>query len=333
MNLVSIIVPVYNAREHIKQCLDSILNQTYRNIEIICVDDGSKDDSADIIRQYASKDSRVHYEYKQNGGVSSARNAGLRIANGAYIQFVDSDDAICPDMTDSMVRCLEENNAGLAICGYRLMIHHNTAKVPPAGILSDKDEIIDAIPFLYTNFFLHAPWNKLFRSSYLTHQFDKSISLGEDLIFNLEYLSKIERITMLSQALYIYRDDLTGSLTKKHHPNAFDALRKRIVALEIFCSERATEVLGAISNNLFEEYMTCLHGEVFKSGHSFHETINTLRTWNQSAEVKRYIKGSRNSKALQYLVDRDMMVSLFLYLKVGAIKRSIVEKFYMHRGG
>ena len=331
MNLVSIIVPVYNAREHIKQCLDSILNQTYHNIEVICVDDGSKDDSADIIKQYANKDSRVHYEYKQNGGVSSARNAGLRISNGTYIQFVDSDDEISPDMTDSMVRSLEENDTGLAICGYRLMTNQNMVKIPSTGILSNKDKIIDAIPFLYTNFILQAPWNKLFRASCLTHQFDNTISLGEDLIFVLEYLSKIESVTMLSRALYIYRDDLVGSLTKKYHPNAFEALRKRILALEVFCSEKANEVLSAISNNLFEEYITCLHGEVFRSEHSIPEIINTLRTWNQSAEVKQYIKRSRNNKALQYLIDRDMMITLFLYLKVGAIKRGIVEKFNMHR--
>ncbi len=118
-DLISIIVPVYKVEEYIRECLDSIINQTYTNLEIILVDDGSPDDCGKICDEYAAKDSRIKVIHQQNGGLSAARNAGLDIASGGYIGFVDSDDFIELNMYKELHKCLIENDADMSICGIK----------------------------------------------------------------------------------------------------------------------------------------------------------------------------------------------------------------------
>ena len=116
--LISIIVPVYNQEKYLSRCLDSILDQTYKNLEIICVDDKSTDGSAEIIKHYVQKDSRIVYYRNTGKGVSSARNYGIERANGEYIGFVDSDDFIQPQMYEFMLRAMQENDCEMVACGY-----------------------------------------------------------------------------------------------------------------------------------------------------------------------------------------------------------------------
>lgn len=117
-NLVSIIVPVYKVEEYINECIDSILNQTYAKLEVILVDDGSPDNCPFICDEYARKDSRVRVIHKENGGLSSARNAGIEVAQGDYIQFVDSDDVIDPMMTEILFTNLINTNSDISCCNY-----------------------------------------------------------------------------------------------------------------------------------------------------------------------------------------------------------------------
>ena len=111
--LISIIVPVYNVEKYLEKCVDSIINQTYKNIEIILVDDGSKDNSGKICDIIKEKDERIKVIHKQNGGLSDARNAGLKIAKGTYIGFVDSDDYIAEDMYQTLYSLSKEKNADI----------------------------------------------------------------------------------------------------------------------------------------------------------------------------------------------------------------------------
>ena len=115
-SLVSVIVPVYKVEKYLSKCLDSIVNQTYKNLEIILVDDGSPDNSGKICDEYAQKDSRIKVIHKENGGLSSARNAGLDIATGEYIAFADSDDSVHLDFVEKLYRAIKEENADIACC-------------------------------------------------------------------------------------------------------------------------------------------------------------------------------------------------------------------------
>ena len=115
--LVSVIIPAYNIEDYIGRCLDSIISQTYKNLEIIVVDDGSRDYTGEILDNYAKKDRRIKVIHKENGGVSSARNKGIEAAEGDYIGFIDGDDLIEPGMYKTLVDLLEEENADIAHCG------------------------------------------------------------------------------------------------------------------------------------------------------------------------------------------------------------------------
>lgn len=121
VKLISIIVPVYMAEKYLNRCIESILCQTYKNFELILVDDGSPDTSGDLCDYWAGQDSRVKVIHKENGGASSARNCGLKIAKGKYIAFVDSDDWLEPNMYEQLYKLLEENKAQMAICGMRVV--------------------------------------------------------------------------------------------------------------------------------------------------------------------------------------------------------------------
>ncbi len=118
-DLISVIVPVYNVEDYLRECLDSIISQTYTNLEIILVDDGSPDGSGTICDEYAKKDSRIKVIHQQNSGVSVARNTGLKAVTGDYIGFVDSDDYIEPNMYEELHRCLIENDADMSVCGIK----------------------------------------------------------------------------------------------------------------------------------------------------------------------------------------------------------------------
>ena len=126
--LVSIILPVYNAQNHLARCIGSILNQTYKNIELIILNDGSKDHSLPVCEEFRAKDSRIVLVDKENSGVSDTRNLGLKLAGGEYVQFVDSDDYIDPDFTRHLVEAAEAHHADLVIAPYKMVIPAGATK-------------------------------------------------------------------------------------------------------------------------------------------------------------------------------------------------------------
>ena len=135
--LVSIILPVYNAQNHLARCIGSILNQTYKNIELIILNDGSKDHSLPVCEEFRAKDSRIVLVDKENSGVSDTRNLGLKLAGGEYVQFVDSDDYIAPVYTARLVEAAEKTGADLVISPYTMVIPAGASK--PEQVLEDEE--------------------------------------------------------------------------------------------------------------------------------------------------------------------------------------------------
>ena len=155
--LISIIVPIYNIEKHIVRCLDSILAQTYHNIEVILIDDGSTDNSGKICDQYSSADTRINVFHKQNGGLVSARNLGLESARGDYIGFVDSDDWIEPNMYERMYNNLKNNNSEICICNYIIdtIYHSINIKLPfEFDVLNKQDVLHHILPSLISSEYL-----------------------------------------------------------------------------------------------------------------------------------------------------------------------------------
>lgn len=203
--MISIIVPVYNAKKYLHRCVDSILAQTYRDFELILVDDGSKDSSGTICDDYAARDSRVRVFHKPNGGVSSARNFGLSNARGEWISFVDSDDWVDCNYLEAMLLC---GDADLRICSF--IWEEETESTP---VILKKTQVSDSN---YDSFLLenlnnvsfNIVWGRLFKNSIIKEKgfsFKPNISSGEDTLFMFEYLSCVRSLCVSDIPLYHYR--------------------------------------------------------------------------------------------------------------------------------
>lgn len=215
---ISIIVPVYNAKQTLEKCLDSILNQTYTSIEVILIDDGSTDGSWDICYKYQQKDSRVVAFRQTNKGPADARNRGISESKGEYLQFVDADDFITSNMSFELTKPIKQG-FDLVICGYfqeHYFFKKNffREKKPPRDGGYTKKEFINLF-FLYfnKNGFL---WNKLYKKDLIIHndiKFLSEIKFAEDLLFNLEYLKYCSNIYLVDEPYYYYRFN-ANSLTR-----------------------------------------------------------------------------------------------------------------------
>ena len=220
--LVSVIVPVYKVENYIERCVDSIINQTYKNIEIILVDDGSPDSCGEICDRYAEKDKRIKVVHQENKGLCGARNAGMRVASGEYIGFADSDDWLCEDMYEYLVTNLEKYEADIVSCRYYRVVEgqETKARVGEEDVVMDRDE---AIRELVNRFFLRSTfWNKLFRREVFEgfsfpegRTFEGTVSMH--LLFE-----KADKIVMLKDPKYYYCDNEGSIINTKNITNGIN---------------------------------------------------------------------------------------------------------------
>lgn len=224
---VSIIVPVYNAEIRIKKCIESILKQTYKNIEIILVNDGSNDHSGEICDNFAMNDERIKVLHQKNRGPSVARNKGLQVATGEYVQFVDSDDYIDSAMTEKLIKEIKKETQ-LVLCGYKVIKNEKIVynNIPNVSGVYEKTIFLEFFGELYDNLFINSPCNKLFNNRIIKKNninFPEEINMGEDLLFNIEYLRACDGEISVSQDdsyNYIKHDDY--SLTKIYNKSYFE---------------------------------------------------------------------------------------------------------------
>ena len=203
--MISVIVPVYNSEKSLERCIESILGQSEQDLEVLLINDGSTDKSALICQKYEKTDKRVHVIQKENEGVSAARNTGILYAKGEYIQFVDSDDFIEPDMCQRLLQAVQQQNTDFALCGFHHIFQgRDIVKVPKTTGILDKKCFCEEFLGLYEQGFLNMPWNKLYRRDLISDYFEADLSLGEDLLFNLSYLENVEKISVVTKPLYHY---------------------------------------------------------------------------------------------------------------------------------
>lgn len=218
---VSIIVPVYKVEKYLKKCVDSIINQTLKNIEIILVDDGSPDSCGLICDDYAKSDSRIKVIHKPNGGLSDARNAGLEVAQGEYISFVDSDDYIDPRMIELLYGCCEKNGTDIAGCDLAY-VYENSNRVDYNS--NDQERVMSSDEFfslmLDVNKYLRTGvWNKIYkRALFDTVRFPKG-KLFEDVGTMYKLIFQTERITYASKVGYFYLKQREGAITSGKYSN------------------------------------------------------------------------------------------------------------------
>ncbi|MEG0768803.1 MAG: glycosyltransferase family 2 protein [Ruthenibacterium sp.] len=207
--LVSIIIPVYNAAPHLARCIESVRRQTYRNLEILLINDGSSDTSGPICRMYARVDARIHVTDKDNSGVSATRNLALRTARGKYIQFVDSDDYLPRGSTALLTARMESTHSDFVIADYYRV---DGERLTRHGFLRRRD-VMDQTEFARelmdepASFYYGVLWNKLYRADIIrTHSLEclESLDWSEDFLFNLEYIRYAQRFCALDSPVYYY---------------------------------------------------------------------------------------------------------------------------------
>lgn len=226
MAKVSVIVPVYNGEQHLRECLDSIVGQTLEDIEIILVDDGSTDGTVEILEEYAKEDNRITILHQQNLYAGVARNAGMKIANGKYLIFWDADDYFQPEALEHMYGIMEEKDAQICVCGVN-HISMDTGVLSQKATYLRKNLIPEEQPFsirenpeYILNFATAHPWNKMYQREFVEKSGIKfqATRNGNDLFFTQNLVCMADRIVTLHEYLINYRVDqsvsLFGSLAK-----------------------------------------------------------------------------------------------------------------------
>lgn len=248
---ISIIVPVYNAGKYLNACLESIKNQTYKEIEVILINDGSTDASLSICQEYSKRDSRFIVVNKDNEGVSETRNRGIKIATGEFIMFLDADDWIEENTCEILYNQIRKNDAEMVFCNYimeyengRKNVNFNSETKVITGEEIKKDIILPLIEeedknLVHTRAAFRGPWGKLFKKSIIDEKkirFNKELSIGEDFIFNLEYLKYIKKVVIEDEYLYHYRINNQSALNR-YRDNFWIIYKSLLINLENYLEE------------------------------------------------------------------------------------------------
>lgn len=265
--LISVIVPIYKVEQYLPLCIDSLINQSYKNLEIILIDDGSPDSCPLICDNYAYKDNRIKVIHKTNGGLSSARNAGLDIATGNFIAFVDSDDYLEPEMYKTLLNLLLSTNSDIAVCDFfyydgkaKTSDSKNTSSIVVLNKVRDfYAHILDPNPTLRFEV-----WNKLFRKSVINEIRFKIGQVYEDVYFDKNVFQNANKIAHIEKPLYIYRTSRLGNSNSSFGMNrltVFDEIDEYITyskeVQDRFIEERF-KIFGA-ETSISLHYLATIH--------------------------------------------------------------------------
>ena len=277
--MISVIVPVYNVEPYVRKCLDSVINQTYRDLEILVIDDGSTDGSGKICDEYAGKDERIKVFHTENRGLSAARNLGLDNAEGGYIGFVDSDDWIEPDMYEVLLKRAEETEADIVECGVfkeypgKTVEHHRPDRVMQRA---------EAVPALLNRELSNGVWNKLWdKDCYSSIRFPEGM-IYEDVATTYRVFDSIETICSISECKYHYvqrEKSITKKLSMKKMIDYWLAQRKKFDYLSLQADEKVCNVLirlcAEAAASFWAHYYDCSEDE----RSLYHETIQEMNSF------------------------------------------------------
>lgn len=320
ISLISVIVPVYKVENVLHYCIDSILNQTYKDFELILVDDGSPDNSGKICDEYAQKDNLIKVIHKENGGVSSARNCGIDAAKGKYICFVDSDDTLQSTYLSELLSQMR-NDIHFALCCYNKVyadkrIEKNLIENQSEYFSFNKNDIMTINKFVI----MSQPWNKIFDRSIIEEyniRMDENLSLGEDMLFVYQYLSHIidEQFAVVNKPLYDYTIANDGSLLTKYRENLFDEVNllnnkmyKIVEPLHLSSRE-----IDAFYDSCFFRYENVLRNNM-RSQLSLHKRLKINRSVLGSKEFKYYLNRVSDKLNIIYRVFYGAKMYLPIYI-------------------
>ncbi len=307
-DLISVVVPCYNVEKYLEKCVESIINQTYQNLEIILVDDGATDRTPELCDKLALIDSRIKVIHKSNCGVSEARNTGIESANGKYITFFDSDDWVEPDTIKFAFEKMTDNNFDFIIWGYSADFVDNEEKLINNRICALKGvcECGGNADILFQKCalgLLGYTWNKLYKTEIIKSNklyFDKNLSLYEDLVFNSYYIKHCQTIRFIDYVgnHYIQRNRVT--LGTKRYENIFE-----LKIIGCTARENVLKHFGFNEKNLSNVMGSFYYGALNAAVH----TVATEPGVNRADLIKK-MKAFLNNKETQYIAKKAMKSTL-----------------------
>jgi len=323
--LISVIVPIYKVEKYINQCIDSILAQTYKNLEVILVDDGSPDNCPKICDEYAKLDNRIRVIHKENGGLSDARNAGLEIAKGEYIGFVDSDDWIAPDMYEYMYNGIQKYSADIVSCGYFECLDKSNfagGYYNPEDRLYKEKEAIEALLLLKIP---NYAWNKLYKRSLWTDdiRYPKG-RLYEDVLTTYKLFEKSKLTVALSEPKYNYRindKSITGNISIK---NKIESIKSRIERFTILKDKYKEHQLFMLKDiyRFIPDLSKSIYKQNKKEFYKYKEEIHNISTFLK--KYKKEIWKEAELKSIQKISYNFMLKKNRINWKTAGVLENII---------
>lgn len=293
---LSVIVPVYNVERFLRQCLDSVLNQTVEDFEVICIDDGSTDSSPSILREYEEKHANLRVIRQENHGLGYARNVGLEQATGTYVAFVDSDDFVAPEMFANMIAAMEQTSAEVAISNPYLYDHNTRGITPYRDMLQfyrlsllggfSPREHPDVFSFL-------GAWDKVYQRSFLMKNNIRFPvhRIYEDAPFSYEALALAKTVTVVKECYYFYRKNAGGAITDRER-------RTDSFKLDFLCNIR--EIQSFLKeHDLYEQVEEPFIAYVLRDGLFHHSYIRSPRIFNRFFREMRKILKEANEQTVR----------------------------------
>ncbi|HFI0550285.1 TPA: glycosyltransferase family 2 protein [Streptococcus suis] len=319
MKKISIIVPIYNAERHLEECINSIVGQSYKNIEIILINDGSTDSSERIVSSFLENHDNIRYISQYNSGPSKTRNKGLQYASGDYIMFVDSDDYLSNTICERLIA----HDADIVMCKSYKFKNGDKFETDDFASVTHIRQISDIgfkeFETLYKNTQFNPPFCKLYKKSLITTLFKEDLDLGEDIIFNFEYLKNCQTFMFLDEALYYYRVGDANSLSNK-----FDD--KRIEKVHIVYEETSrlcTEIFGnnfninLLKSNFLRESCICIKKLIVSNQYGLTETRERIKSDLALYKLVDYVTSDWENESLSfklffYLIRKKMLFSAII---------------------
>lgn len=312
--MISIIIPVYNAEKYLEKCLDSILSQTYKDFEVLLINDGSQDNSKSICEKYQMEDKRFTLINKENGGPSSARNLGIKDAKGEYLSFIDSDDFISEDFYEKLVNSIEQNNSDIAFCKY-VLFGGNESKFSEEKGLNEFVNDADIKHFFesknHVNSYL---WRCLFKKElFKNNLYDENIRYLEDLDLFLRILHHKPKFSLVDEYLYFYVQS-PDSITRKMDKNLLLRYEKGILK----CTEDLLKL-----NKI--DYINSLKFNCFIIANNYYcesKDKTTLAEFNKKYNLKENYKAYRKcnttlkNKVVSFMARHRMLWAYKLLRKI-----------------
>lgn len=310
-DLISVIIPIYGVEKYLSQCIETVISQTYKNIEIVLVDDGSKDRCPKICDEYANKDDRVIVIHKKNGGLSDARNAGIKVAKGKYITFIDSDDYIAFNYIEYLYELIIKNNADMSVC-QRNDVNENGIEI--GAKKKYKDYLIEntfmAMSFLFTKDELDTvAWGKLYKTSMFNDVEYPYGKYHEDVFTTYRLIAKCKRVAIGAGELYYYRHRYesiqTQSFSKKH----LDGVEGNIERYNYICEYFPQLKKYAAAGIIYAANQCVL--KMRKSQNKDEESIKYLQDKYRKYEIY-YLQGVSSFKAKLFSIIAFVNIAILL---------------------